>query len=172
MRGSEAIMILLDLILIIITAASVVSSIILNRRMLVIQQHRVEMLKMLRDFDSAVARSESAIGTIQKLFNETSHYITNTQNNINKKSEDLHFLFNTADKLSDELEIIIASGNRVCGKLVDTLSEVKKWGSKDIDADSTKEDIVGTIDLEQANKTIDILQDSYAQMQIHKKRVG
>ncbi|NDB83441.1 MAG: hypothetical protein EB127_12045 [Alphaproteobacteria bacterium] len=118
-------MILLDLILIITLSASILYSIILNKRILDIEQYRGSMVKLLKEFDDSVSKSEHSLVQLRSLISDGDFKIKNIQDLTLQTTKELVPLLTKADKLSDELEMIIASGNRLYGRISESLATEK-----------------------------------------------
>ncbi|MDX1924706.1 MAG: hypothetical protein SFT91_05765 [Rickettsiaceae bacterium] len=105
---------------------------LLNRRILEIQKYRTDMLRLFKEFDKTVAKSDRILTQTEVILSDADKNINHMQNNIETKTKNLGFLLEKADKLSDELEMIITSGNRLFNRLSLSTSQYQNLNESEL----------------------------------------
>lgn len=106
-------MIALDILLIILTSACILYCMILNRRIVQIQNYRTQMLKLFKEFDQSVIKAEMILKETKKIAPKTSEIFDNIQKESENQKDEINKLLYKGDKLAEELETIIISGNKL-----------------------------------------------------------
>ncbi|MDX1917285.1 MAG: hypothetical protein SFT68_04805 [Rickettsiaceae bacterium] len=116
----------LDILLLILLSIVIVYSIILNKRILEIEKYRMDMRKLLREFDDSIIKSANSLADIKTITGSSEAKIKYTLDATSKITKELDYLVARADKLSDELEMIIVSGNRLFARISESISDFNK----------------------------------------------
>lgn len=119
-------MLALDFILICLTSACILYSMLLNKRIQQIQKYRTEMLKLFREFDKSVQKAEEILQKTQNIIPESHEIITSLDKRTENKLTELELMHDKADKLAEELETIIISGNKLLLRLKDNIQNDSK----------------------------------------------
>lgn len=110
-------MLALDFILIILTSSCILYSMLLNRRIHQIQKYRADMLKLFKDFDKSVEKAEQILEKTKNIIPESHQIIASLDIKTDDKLHELELMHDKADKLAEELETIIISGNKLLTRL-------------------------------------------------------
>lgn len=77
------------------------------------------MLKLFKDFEKSIKKSEEVLVKTEELVSETEDRMQDAIDVAYKREKTLIEATERADKLADELEVIIMSGNKLVSKLTD-----------------------------------------------------
>lgn len=160
-------MVALDFLLVLLTSACIVYCMLLNRRIIQIQRYRTEMLKIFNEFDKSIEKAEKILSETKNITPKIDVIIKELEQQISHQTSDLDLLINKSDKMAEELETLIISGNRLLGKL----RNPSKTSQVVVEEEIPQDDVTTSIDEEITNERerIKLSQQDYYEI-IQEKR--
>ena len=162
-------MIALDFILMILTITCIVYCMVLNKRIMQIQKYKADMLKIFKDFDKSVEKAERILDETRNMAPITEEALNNLSEKSQSQMEEFEVIMSKADKLAEELETIIISGNKLIVRFNEAHKEAKEE-SESQESFFEESKVLDTITTLPQDKKITLSQQDYYEILQHRRR--